>query len=300
MRHLVLGARGQIGRHLVRRLLQGGSQVREIDLVLGDSHDLRQGDNQRLIAGVEWCDIVQFLAFDVGGSPYLERYQNTYAFISNNSRIMNTVFDVLERTGKPFLFTSTQMANMAHSTYGLLKSIGEAYTRSLGGIVVTLWNVYGRETDRQKSHVITDFIRKARDHGKIEMRTSGTEERQFVYADDCADCLIALSQRRGDIRPGAPLHITSFEWTSINSVAVLVSSIFDNCPIVVGTGEDKVQRNLRYEPDPYVLKFWRPKTSLADGVRQVAEKMAAGSELQSGSTDEYQSERSDVHAPPGK
>ena len=286
MRHLVLGARGQIGRHLVRRLLQCGSQVREIDLVLGDSHDLRQSDNERLIAGVEWCDIVQFLAFDVGGSPYLERYQNTYEFISNNSKIMNTVFDAMKRTGKPFLFASTQMSSMAHSTYGLLKRIGEAYTRSLGGTVVTLWNVYGWEHDRKKAHVITDFIRKARDHGKIEMRTRGREERQFVYADDCADCLIAISQRQSDIRPGAPLHITSFEWTSVISVATLVSKIFDNCPIVAGSRDDEVQLNLRNEPDPYVLKFWRPKTSLDDGIRQVAERMGSDPELQNGDPDQ--------------
>ena len=274
MRHLVLGARGQIGRYLVASLVRQGHQVREIDRVIGDSHDLRRSENERLMSGVEWCDIVQFLAFDVGGSHYLERYQGTYPFISNNVRIMNAVFDVLERTGKPFLFTSTQMSSMAHSTYGLLKGIGEAYTRSLGGIVVQLWNVYGMEHDLQKAHVITDFIRKAREHGKIEMRTSGREERQFIYAADCADCLIALSQRQSEITPGAPLHITSFEWTSISKVASLVSSIFDDCPIVVGTREDDVQLNLRNEPDPYVLNFWRPKTSLVVGIREVANRMA--------------------------
>lgn len=276
MRHLVLGSRGQIGRHLARRLVQRGLQVREIDLVLGESHDLRRSGNESLIAGVEWCDIVQFLAFDVGGSPYLELYQDTYGFISNNSRIMNVVFDVLERTGKPFLFASTQMSSMTHSTYGLLKRVGEAYTRSLGGLVVRLWNVYGSEHDPHKAHVITDFIRMARDHGKIQLRTNGNEERQFVYADDCADCLIALSQRQGEITPGAPLHIASFEWTAIRSVATLVSGLFGNCPVVTGTRDDEVQLNLRIEPDPYVLDFWRPTTSLAAGIRHVAEEMESG------------------------
>ena len=186
---------------------------------------------------------------------------------------MDTVFDVLKRARKPFFFASTQMSNMAHSIYGMLKAIGEAYTRAVGGVVVQFWNVYGWESDHSKSHVITDFIRKARDLGRIEMWTSGKEKRQFLYADDCSDCLIRLAQQYDDIRGDQPLHITSFEWTSINHVAALVSGIFGNCPVVAGAREDNVQRDIRNEPDRYILRFWQPVTPLADGIREVAKKM---------------------------
>jgi nucleoside-diphosphate-sugar epimerase len=53
-------------------------------------------------------------------------------------------------------------------------------------MIVRLWNVYGYETAR--THVITDFIRMARE-GRIDMRTNGKESRQFLYADDCCKCL---------------------------------------------------------------------------------------------------------------
>ena len=35
------------------------------------------------------------------------------------------------------------MSNMTHSPYGILKSIGETYTRALKGLIVKFWNVYG-------------------------------------------------------------------------------------------------------------------------------------------------------------
>lgn len=273
MNHLVLGGSGQIGMHLLDRLRAQGHAARSIDLALGDGHDLRRRGNELLAAQLEWCDFAHFQAFDVGGAVYLERYQDTFPFISNNVKIMDTVFDLLARTGKPFIFASSQMAAMKHSTYGLLKALGERYTRAVGGVAVRFWNIYGYEADPNKTHVITDFIRMARDAGRIAMRTDGTEERQFLYADDCADCLITLSRRYRDVRRDRPLHVSSFEWTSIGGVAALVSGMFGNCPVVAGTRADLVQRGVRNEPDRYVLQFWRPDTPLAEGIRAVARRM---------------------------
>ena len=71
------------------------------------------------------------------------------------------------------------MSNMSYSPYGVLKNVGELYTKSLGGKIVHFWNVYG-EKDHDK-HVITDFIRKGFETGVIDMLTDGTEEREFLY-----------------------------------------------------------------------------------------------------------------------
>jgi len=84
---------------------------------------------------------------------------------------MNTVFDVLKRSGKRFVFTSSQMSNMNFSPYGELKSLGECYTRSLGGVITKFWNVYGVERDLEKSHCVTDFVLKAKMTGGIDERT---------------------------------------------------------------------------------------------------------------------------------
>ena len=275
MKHLVLGGCGQIGAHLIERLRSRGHAARAVDLALGGAHDLRRRGNPLLAAELEWCDIVHFLAFDAGGAAYLEERQHTFPFISNNVKIMDAVFDALQRTGKPFFFASSQMVNMPFSAYGRLKAVGEAYTRALGGVIVQYWSIYGWEPDAGRSHCITDFIRMARDHGSITMRTDGTEERQFVYADDCADCLLELSRRYRALPRDRPVHVAGFEWTTIGQVAALVSGLFGNCPVTASPRADAMQRGVRNEPDRYVLEFWRPVTPLADGIRKVAALMAA-------------------------
>ena len=73
---------------------------------------------------------------------------------------MANAFGLIEKYKKPFVFASSQMSNMSYSPYGVLKRVGELYTKSLGGLIVKFWNVYGIEKDMNKAHVITDFIRK--------------------------------------------------------------------------------------------------------------------------------------------
>ena len=137
-------------------------------------------------------DFVMFMAFDVGGSRYLKTYQHTYEFVSNNVKLMDNAFDALKETKKPFIFASSQMSNMSYSSYGVLKALGEYYAKSLGGLIVKFWNVYGVEHDPEKSHAITDFIRKAQTNGRIDMMTDGVEMRQLLFADDCCRALRLL------------------------------------------------------------------------------------------------------------
>ena len=40
-------------------------------------------------------DFVFFLAFDVGGSRYLKKYQHTFKFIDNNARMLAGAFEYL-------------------------------------------------------------------------------------------------------------------------------------------------------------------------------------------------------------
>jgi nucleoside-diphosphate-sugar epimerase len=51
------------------------------------------------------------------------------------------------------------MSELYTSTYGNLKLIAERYVNSLeNGIIARLWNVYGFEREKEKYHVIMDFI----------------------------------------------------------------------------------------------------------------------------------------------
>lgn len=268
MKHLILGSEGQIGWHLKRYLRNINVDVSEIDIVRSSSEDLRICDNTLFKKKVEEADFVYFLAFDVGGSAYMQKYQASYDFISNNIKIMNNVFDLLKKLKKPFIFSSSQMSNMTHSPYGVLKLAGEKYTSALNGVTVKFWNVYGYERDPEKTHVITDFIKMAAGSNKITMRTTGEEERQFLYGDDAAECLYLLSTRYYDIDRDVPLHITSFEWKKVIDIADIISSHFKNCEVIPSDKTDFLQQGIKNEPDDYILRFWKARTPLSAGIAE--------------------------------
>jgi len=273
MKYLVLGSAGQTGSALVRYLEHRGHKVWGFDIVNSPDEDLRVVDNEALIDQVSRVDFVMFLAFDVGGSRYLREYQHSFDFISNNAKIMDNTFSVIRRFKTPFVFASSQMSNMTYSPYGALKAVGESYTRALGGLIPRFWNVYGVEHNLQKSHVITDFIIKARSTGTIEMLTDGMEQRQFLHVDDCSECLTFLSERYDEIPRNKELHVTTFKWHTILDVAEYVAALYPGTRVVPGELGDDVQKNRRNEPDPFILNYWQPKTGLEAGIRKVNEQM---------------------------
>lgn len=270
MNYLVLGSDGQIGSHLVEYLRKQGNTVSTFDIVSSPEEDLRINENPLLLHRMQEADFVYFLAFDVGGSRYLKQYQNTYEFIRNNTKIMDSVFSCLHETKKPFLFASSQMSSMDYSSYGTQKRIGEYYTKVLNGITVKFWNVYGIEKDESKAHVITDFIRKAIRTKTIDMMTDGTEERQFLYAEDCCECLYKLSLCYDSLDRNEEYHVTSFRWCKIIDVAKYIAG-FIPCKIVPSHHTDPVQQNAKNEPDASIYKYWKPSTSIEEGIRLMCE-----------------------------
>ena len=268
MKYLVLGSSGQVGDALCNFLIEQEQEVLRFDIVDDKKYDLRLEFNTVLKNCVSECDFIFFLAFDVGGSRYLKKYQHTYEFIVNNFKILTNTFSVIKEYNKPFIFASSQMANMSFSPYGIAKSAGELMTKTLNGIVVKFWNVYGVERDLEKSHVITDFILKAKNTGTIDMLTDGKEERQFLYIRDCCEALYTISQQYNDIPRDKQLHITSFVWSTIMEIAETIQKEIP-CKIVRGEMSDDVQNNQKNEPNDYVLNFWEPKTSLSQGIKNI-------------------------------
>lgn len=264
---LILGSAGQIGTHLKKVLLKHNYNVIEFDIENSYTEDLR------IKGSVEYelskCDFVMFAAFDVGGSYYLEKYQHTYDFINNNILIMQNTFELLKKYNKPFIFMSTQMSNMIDSPYGVLKTVGEFYTKSLNGLFIKFWNVYGIEKDEEKSHVITDFIRKAKKFNHIVMRTNGEESREFLHADDASECLIKIMENYYNIDRNKNLHISSFKQTKILDLAKIIATIF-NCTYEPNPYKiDDIQHNRNNKPDDYILQFWQPKIELVDGIHDI-------------------------------
>jgi len=277
MKITVLGSSGQVGAYLTEYLRKKGHTVHEFDVVNGSEQDLTVIPNPELEKVISDCDFVFFLAFDVGGSRYLKKYQHTFKFIDNNTRLMANAFGLIEKYNKRFVFASSQMSNMSYSPYGVMKRVGELYTTALKGLTVKFWNVYGIEHDHEKSHVITDFIRKGFEEGDFEMMTDGTEERQFLYAEDCCEALETVMENFTDFKPEDPLHITSFRSTSIKEVASIIMGLFNRIdrPVKINPGlaKDSVQMDKRNEADSYIMGWWLPKTNMQDGIAAVFEEM---------------------------
>ena len=277
MKVLNLGSSGQIGAYLTEYLRKKGHEVIEFDRNRHHGEDLTQMPNHNLERAVKECDFCFFLAFDVGGSRYLKKYQHTFDFINNNTRLMANVFGLLEKYNKRFVFASSQMSNMSYSPYGVMKRVGELYTTSLKGLTVKFWNVYGIEKDMDKAHVITDFIKKGFEEGDFEMMTDGTEERQFLYAEDCCEALETIMENYTDFKPEDPLHITSFHATSIKEVAAIIMGQFNliGKPIKINPGlaKDSVQMDKRNEANSYIMDWWLPQTNMQDGIKAVFDEM---------------------------
>ena len=277
MKVTILGSSGQIGAYLTEYLRKKGHEVIEFDKNFDEKHDMTVIPNIKLHGAIHQSDFVFFLAFDVGGSHYLKKYQHTFKFLDNNARMMVNAFEHIARYKKPFVFASSQMSNMSYSPYGVMKRVGELYTKSLNGLIVKFWNVYGIEKDMEKAHVITDFIVKGFETGNIDMMTDGTEEREFLYAEDCCEALETVMQEYAAFTSSDELHITSGISTSILEIARHIQSLFKEIgkevDVSPSPSKDEVQKDARNVPDPYIKKWWEPKTSITDGIKKVFTEM---------------------------
>lgn len=277
MKITILGSSGQIGSYLTEFLSLRGYDVYEFDVVNGPEQDLTVIPNNYLETKIKESDFVFFLAFDVGGSRYLKKYQHTFQFINNNIRLMTNVFGLLHKYNKRFVFASSQMSNMTYSPYGVLKNIGELYTKSLNGLIVKFWNVYGIEKDHEKAHVITDFIRKGFETGVIDMMTNGEEEREFLYAEDCCEALEIIMNNYIDFTCEDDLHVTSFRPTKIIDIAQIIIGQFNlinkKVKLDISDNKDIVQLDKKNKSSTYITKWWMPKTSIEDGIAKIFNEM---------------------------
>ena len=73
------------------------------------------------------------------------------------------------------------------------------------------------------------------------------------------------------------LHITTGSYTTILEIAQNIQKLFSNIgkEVVIKPAEskDEVQKDARNIPDPYIKQFWKPKTSVKEGLKKVFEDM---------------------------
>lgn len=270
---LILGSSGMIGSYL-SKYLNRKYTVLHFDLLNSYKEDLRIQKNNLLKKNIKQSDFIFFLAFDVGGSGYLEKYQNTFDFINNNLRIMINTFEILKFFKKKFIFASSTMSDLKFSAYGNLKSIGEKYTYSLGGVVVKFWNVYGHESQsEEKMHVINDFIIKGLKYGTIKTLTDGRESRDFLFVEDCNRALEIIMNNFNKLKKLRSIDIAYNKFTTIKKVAAIIKDIFIYNKIKVGFSfsrkKDMVHNNKKNYPNLILNKYWKPKVSLKEGIEKI-------------------------------
>jgi nucleoside-diphosphate-sugar epimerase len=248
--NLVLGGSGTIGSSLCKHLLSKNEKV--INLDMKDGYDLRTLSLEEY-ANV---DYVWFLAWEVGGAKYLTNENNLLNIVRNNTILCERVFSFLEKSKRPFMFASSQLAAPG-TPYGVTKLLGEEWTRLLGGQIVRFWNVYGWEEPGERSHVIPDLIMQALTKKKIELMTDGQEERQFIYIDDCVENMHAI-RTSGKSK----VDVTNGNWITIKEIAIQIGKILDVEVIPGKTAGYSYKVNPDFLSND--LKF---KTSLEDGIK---------------------------------
>ena len=73
------------------------------------------------------------------------------------------------------------------------------------------------------------------------------------------------------------LHITTGSSTTILEIAQNIQKLFSNIgkEVIIQPAEskDEVQKDARNISDPYIKQFWKPKTSVQEGLKKVFEDM---------------------------
>lgn len=274
---LVLGSEGLIGRSLCNQLESNNHETIHFDKKIG--LDINEKELYYFLESkVVESDFVYFLAFDVGGSQYLARYEHTHQFISNNTQMMEKVFFLLQKHNKPFVFISSMMTKMPQSTYGILKCLGERYTKSLNGVSVRFWNVFGpEEIEEGKNHVITDFIVSAIKNKKIECKTDGSEVRQFIYSDEAAKALELIMNNYEKVKELSSndlncVDVSNNIWTPIDSIAYYIANDIEGTSVSFTDKKDKVQRDIMIDPNLEIIKEhlgWKEEVTLFRGINKL-------------------------------
>ena len=270
---LVLGSGGLVGKALTTKLKEYGYSVVEVR----NRHHLdlrKKGSLSKAFKSIS-IKFCFFLAFEVGGSKFIEAAEYQQVMKDSNELIYDEVFSYLKENQIPFMFASTQLVT-SNSTYGKINLKGEIITTELGfGRSIRLHNAYGFEYSGLRSKVIPDIIESCITRNQITLNTNGKETRQFIHVDDLSLALVLMIDHLEDL--DSVTSFTNGRWDSIIDVSKAVNSVLPDCKIIFSNKESVHKATLNFtlsqSSTRFFKKWWNPFTMnrpLLTGVTDVS------------------------------
>ncbi|MBX7250649.1 MAG: NAD-dependent epimerase/dehydratase family protein [Candidatus Promineofilum sp.] len=297
MRFLVTGGAGFLGATLANRLAADGHTVQALDdLSNGDAARLSQAvaftrgdvDNVPLLWSLlQEVDCVYHLAARVS-VPQSLLYPREYARVNVGGTV--ALMEAMRDTGVGrVVFTSSGAVygrqprqpvredDPPHpdSPYAVSKWAAEQYVSTIGElwgletVALRIFNAYGPGQALPVSHapVVPRFLQAALTGGSLVVYGDGRQTRDYVYVDDVVNALVAAATATGLNRQ--VVNIGSGRETSVAELIAHVERATGRRANVITHGEKSggVPRLAADIGRARTLLSFRPKTSLADGLR---------------------------------
>lgn len=300
MRILVTGGAGFIGRWVVKGLLAGGNEVTALDDLsngqLGNIEEFRGnplfsfvvGDikDKDMLAGLfaGGFDLVYHLAASINVQDSIDDPGTTFA-----NDVVGT-FNLLEecrRHQSKMVFMSTCMVyersldergiDEHHpvkpaSPYAASKLAGEALTLSyyyaygLPTVVLRPFNTYGPfQKASGEGGVVAIFINRDLAGQNLNIYGDGTQTRDLLYVEDCADFVIRAGLDAA--AAGQILNAGSGRDVSVNQLAAMICRDGERIQHVVHIHpQSEIQKLLCNYDKAGSLLNWKPRVSLEEGI----------------------------------
>ncbi len=310
MNILVTGGAGFIGRWVVKKLLAEGQRVVALDDLsngrlmnidefrdspdfLFIEGDIKERDKlEQVFAG--GVDLVYHLAASINVQDSIDDPRTTF-----DNDVTGT-FNILEecrRQNIKMVFMSTCMVyersmdetgiTEEHpvkpaSPYAASKLAGEALTLSyyyaygLPTVVVRPFNTYGPfQKSSGEGGVVAIFIQRELAGKELNIYGDGTQTRDLLYAEDCADFVIrAGMDKRAN---GQVLNAGLGRDISVNELAQMIGGNAGNIRHVAHIHpQSEIQKLLCDYSKARELLDWQPRISLEEGLQRTREWMIAG------------------------
>ncbi len=305
-KYLVTGGAGFIGSHIVRALLEQGDFVRVLDNFSTGKRENIEGLKVELLEG-DLRDPAA-IAAAVQGVDYIF-HEAAFVSVPQSMEDPLPCFEINQR-GTEFLLEAARKAGVKRvvlassaavygdsdampldeqtplrplSPYAVSKRVdelyAEMYTRSFGLDVVALryFNVYGprQRPDSMYAAAVPIFTRRLVDGKSVTIYGDGDQTRDLVYVGDIVRANLAASEHPA--APGQVFNVCSGEEIRVIDLVETLMNLFPNAPApqFAPPRAGDIYRSVGNPQKAAELLGFRTQTSLADGLKAVAEWMAS-------------------------